>query len=104
MEQFHANASQHTEPERVLSRDEKIAAAGKMMKGFGAVGFPYESVSRVNDIELPGRAGRIPARLYVPKAETSAQNSAPVLVYYHGGGFIGGDFDRIEPTLAITLA
>jgi len=36
----------------------------------------------VRDIDFPGPAGRIPARVYVP----GDQASYPVIIYYHGGG------------------
>ena len=43
----------------------------------------------VADIEIPGPAGPIPARIYRPNAE----GPHPVLVFFHGGGFVIGDLD-----------
>ncbi|MBP7604000.1 MAG: alpha/beta hydrolase [Spirochaetes bacterium] len=43
----------------------------------------------VRDIDFPGPAGRIPARVYVP----GDQASYPVIIYYHGGGWVIGDLD-----------
>ncbi|MDY0745663.1 alpha/beta hydrolase [Paucibacter sp. R3-3] len=48
---------------------------------------PRAPLPRVEDIELPGAGGTLPARLYVPSTEAGL----PVLLYFHGGGFtIGG--------------
>ncbi len=38
------------------------------------------------------RAGAVPLRLYRPKAEAEP-GAAPVLVYFHGGGWVIGDLD-----------
>jgi acetyl esterase len=42
-----------------------------------------------SDIRIPGPAGEIPARHYRP---TAAQG-APLLVFFHGGGFVIGDLE-----------
>lgn len=77
---------------------------------------PRIAMERVVALEIPGPAGTIPARLYVPPlASTSTHSSsagagsnsgegatatagsppaaAPLLVYYHGGGWVIGDLD-----------
>lgn len=41
------------------------------------------------DIVMPGRNGDIPARIYWPRTA----RPLPVLVYYHGGGFVTGSLD-----------
>ena len=43
----------------------------------------------VRDLQADGPAGPIPLRLYRPVAE----GTLPVLVYYHGGGWVIGDLD-----------
>ena len=43
------------------------------------------------DSAVPGPAGDIPVRLYRPK-DTSG-GALPILVYYHGGGWVIGDLD-----------
>jgi acetyl esterase len=48
-------------------------------------------VARVESIEIPGPAGAIDARLYVPQA--LAQEPPSLLVFYHGGGWVIGDLD-----------
>jgi acetyl esterase len=47
-------------------------------------------MARVQSVEIPGPAGTIGARLYVPPG---ALRSRPLLVYYHGGGWVIGDLD-----------
>jgi acetyl esterase len=47
-------------------------------------------VGSVRDLQATGPAGPIPMRLYKP-LQAAAQ--LPVLVYYHGGGWVIGDLD-----------
>ncbi len=48
-----------------------------------------EAVAKVEDRKIPGPAGSIPVRIYTP----AGKGPFPVLVYYHGGGFVIGDLD-----------
>jgi acetyl esterase len=61
---------------------------------------PGPEVGVVRDIELPGPAGPIPARLYEPVPEP-----AGTVVYFHGGGWVLGtlgDVDAACRVLAVT--
>jgi acetyl esterase len=49
---------------------------------------PKVRVARVDTISLPGPAGPVGARLYVPGG---GQTPMPLLVYLHGGGWVRGD-------------
>jgi acetyl esterase len=49
-------------------------------------------VGSVRDMEARGRAGPIPLRSYRPIG-SRADATLPVLVYYHGGGWVIGDLD-----------
>jgi acetyl esterase len=49
-------------------------------------------MSRVESLTVQGAAGPLPARLYVPFADPGAA-PAPLLVYFHGGGWVIGDLD-----------
>jgi len=49
------------------------------------------------NLDIPGPAGTIPARLYDARAD---RTPGPVMVFYHGGGFVIGDIDSHEPYCA----
>src|SRR5213592_925024 len=53
---------------------------------------PPSEVASVRDLEARGPAGPIPLRSYRP-AGSAAETQLPVLVYYHGGGWVIGDLD-----------
>jgi len=48
------------------------------------LGGPPEEVSKVENRNVPGPAGEIPLRIYTPRGS----GPFPVLVYFHGGGWI----------------
>ncbi len=47
-------------------------------------------VFKVDDIRIPGPAQPIPVRIYQPAEMPAAK---PVIVYFHGGGWVLGDLD-----------
>jgi acetyl esterase len=51
----------------------------------------------IKDLAIPGPAGTIPARLYDAR-ETRAPG--PVMVFYHGGGFVIGTLDTYQALCA----
>jgi acetyl esterase len=51
---------------------------------------PAVELGRVQQLEIDGNGTPLRARLYVP---AKAPSSGPLLVYYHGGGFVVGDLD-----------
>jgi acetyl esterase len=54
---------------------------------------PPPSLPRVENLTLPGRAGRtLRARLYSPLTAAESKNQ-PVLLFFHGGGFVVGSLD-----------
>ena len=52
----------------------------------------------VDDLSLPGPAGEIPARHYRPANGATA----PLLVFYHGGGWAIGDLDSYDALCRLT--
>lgn len=60
---------------------------------------PPADLASVEDIEVPGAAGALRARVYRPHGE----GPLPTLVYFHGGGFIVGDIEAYDMQ-ASTLA
>jgi acetyl esterase len=52
---------------------------------------PPIPMAKVESLEIPGEAGPLPARFYLPGRLPATP--APLLVYYHGGGWVVGDLD-----------
>jgi acetyl esterase len=51
---------------------------------------PAPALPRVQEVQIPGPAGAIPARLYDGAADGTAR---PALAYFHGGGWVQGDLE-----------
>lgn len=58
---------------------------------------PVGDLAVIRDLVIPGPAGDIPARLYDTR---EARPAGPVMVFYHGGGFVIGDLDTHGPYCA----
>ena len=73
-------------------------ARESIRKGVSLFGGPVLQVPRVESLSMPGPDGEALAlRLYAPHAEPPA-TPQPLLIYYHGGGFVVGDievYDRL---------
>lgn len=50
---------------------------------------PPRELAVIRDLACPGPGGEIPLRLYDARAE---RGPAPLVVWYHGGGFVAGGF------------
>jgi acetyl esterase len=50
-------------------------------------------LEHVEDASVPGLAGDIPVRIYKHK---KLENPTPVLLFFHGGGFVIGDLDGYD--------
>jgi acetyl esterase len=60
-----------------------------------ADGLP-EAVGSVHDASADGPAGAIPVRVYRPAGAGTAP--LPILIWYHGGGWVIGDLDTADTT------
>jgi acetyl esterase len=72
-------------------------ARGQMRVMGHVAELPVGDLAIIRDLEIPGPAGMIPARLYDAR-ETRV--SGPVMVFYHGGGFVIGDLETHGPYCA----
>lgn len=64
-----------------------IIRQGMKMR-FAMLGEP-EPIAHTENRVIPGPAGEIPIRIYTP----AGSGSYPLLVYFHGGGWVIGDID-----------
>ena len=55
----------------------------------------WQPVADVREASIPGPAGDIPVRIYTPLAGTTPR---PLLVWFHGGGFVLADLTTADPT------
>jgi acetyl esterase len=60
-------------------------------------------MAEVRQVEIPGPNGPIPSRLYVPPLPAPGAE-APLLVYYHGGGWVIGDLDMYDDLCRLIAA
>lgn len=54
--------------------------------------YPPKPVGKIENIEIPGPAGKIPVRVYTPKGN----GPFPPVVFYHGGGWCIGSLDGYD--------
>ena len=66
-----------------------VAQARELILGMVALAGEPESIARVENRTVPGPAGEIPVRIYTPGGTAPF----PVLVYFHGGGWVIGNLD-----------
>jgi acetyl esterase len=64
-------------------------------------GGPPVAVDRVQDLDVAGPAGPIKGRLYVPDHRSAA---VPLLVYFHGGGWVICDLDTHDNVCRLLAA
>jgi len=66
-----------------------VAQARELILGMVALAGEPESIARIENRTVPGPAGQIPVRIYTPVGTAPF----PVLVYFHGGGWVIGNLD-----------
>lgn len=76
--------------------DESVADARRNVEEAGPVGGgPTIQRVRVRDLRIPGDVATIPARHYTPDG---LPEGSPLLVYFHGGGFVVGSVNSHDNT------
>ncbi len=58
-----------------------------------ALNGPAAPVASVQDRVVPGPAGELPVRVYTPEGEPPF----PIVVFFHGGGWVVGTLDTYDP-------
>jgi acetyl esterase len=71
-----------------------VPEARQLMETLRAMSPPGDPVAHVEDRTVPGAVGEIPVRLYHPGGGTQ-----PLLVYFHGGGWVLGSLESHDSTL-----
>ena len=79
-----------------LSTDDGIDAARQRFRDLPRR--PLHPELRVEDRTIDGPAGSIGIRIYWPPTDSGRRRRAPVVVYFHGGGFVIGDLDTHDGT------
>ncbi len=70
-----------------------VADARQAMTDLFGVAKQPVPVYRIEDRDIPGTAGPIPIRIYTPVGD----GPFPVLVYFHGGGWVLGSLETHDP-------
>jgi acetyl esterase len=55
---------------------------------------PRQAVETIDEIEIPGPGGALPARIYRP----ATPGSLPIVMYFHGGGWTTGNLEIGDAT------
>lgn len=82
----------------IITGDDAAASRTKLRELTAGLGGADIHGCDVRDMSLPGPAGNIPARHYRPLGE----RAHPLLVFYHGGGFVVGDLDTHDAVCRLT--
>ncbi|MDE2967696.1 MAG: alpha/beta hydrolase [Chloroflexota bacterium] len=75
------------------------AEAREAIAGFAAMQAGAPEPARVENRTVPGPAGDIPVRVYASEGD-----NLPVVMYYHGGGWVLGDIESHDGTCKQLLA
>jgi acetyl esterase len=79
-----------------LSTDDGIDAARQRFRDLPRR--RLHPVLRVEDRAIQGPAGPIDIRIYWPPTDPGEHAAPPVVIYFHGGGFVIGDLDTHDGT------
>jgi acetyl esterase len=79
-----------------LSTDDGIDAARQRFRDLPRR--PLHPELRVEDRDVPAPAGTVAIRIYWPATGSEAGELLPVVVFFHGGGFVIGDLDSYDGT------
>jgi acetyl esterase len=69
-----------------------VPMARDVALGFRDLQGETAAVAEVRDILVPGPTGELPVRVYIPEGEPPR----PMLVYFHGGGWVIGNIEVVD--------
>jgi acetyl esterase len=75
-------------------RNQTVEESRAVMRSMIPAREPGPEVGRVDNRQIPGPDGDIPLRVYRPEGE----GPFPLLVWFHGGGWVLGDLDTTDST------
>ena len=75
-------------------RNQTVEESRAVMRSMLPVRGPGPEVERVDDRRIPGPEGDIPIRVYWPQGD----GPFPILIWFHGGGWVLGDLDTADST------
>ncbi|KAA1430612.1 alpha/beta hydrolase [Mycolicibacter arupensis] len=84
----------------LVTGDDAVASRAQLRETSAGLGGSDIHVD-VRDIVLPGPAGDLAARHYLPVGGPERE-AKPLLVFYHGGGFVIGDLDSHDAFCRLT--
>jgi acetyl esterase len=79
-----------------LTTDDGVAAARQRFRDLPRR--PLHPELRVEDRAIPGPAGPIRIRIYWPSTDAEHGTATPVVLFFHGGGWVVGDLDTYDGT------
>lgn len=68
---------------------EQVRAGSRMQLQQAALYYTPEQVAKIENRTIPAPTGEIPVRIYTPEGD----GPFPLLVFFHGGGWVIGDLD-----------
>lgn len=83
-------AAQRTAGVNGLLASDDVTVARRQLRTLSAI-IDVEVAVGVREVDVPGPAGALRARHYTPV--NAADGHPPLLVFFHGGGFVVGDLD-----------
>jgi acetyl esterase len=79
-----------------LTTDDGVAAARQRFRDLPRR--PLHPELRVEDRAIPGPAGPVGIRIYWPSTDPQDGAGTPVVLFFHGGGWVVGDLDTCDGT------
>jgi acetyl esterase len=78
-----------------ITRPTTVADVRKAYLFYPKLSRTPEHVFRIDDRQIPGPAGNVTVRIYTP----NPTRGLPILVFFHGGGFVAGNLDTHDNPL-----